>query len=148
MPELTPPRNQAELAALHDLRDTVLFSGRGRSGYDRQHPDDQAPNNHFMGFWQGSELLGTVRVDLLDDERAALRLVAVEPRLQRRGIGRDMIAAAERFISAAGRRRVVTNAAVDAARFYSRLGYEEAHWDDPGEGSGESIVPMQKQLSP
>jgi GNAT superfamily N-acetyltransferase len=146
-PELRSPRNQAELAALHDLRDAVLFSGRGRSGYDRHHPDDRSPANHFMGFWQRGKLLGTLRVYFLGDETAALRLVAVAPRLQRRGIGRKMIVAAERFISAAGCRRVVTNAAIDAAPFYSRLGYEEAHWNDPGEGAGESIVPMQKQLN-
>jgi GNAT superfamily N-acetyltransferase len=148
VPELRLPRNQTELAGIHDLRDTVLFKGRGRSGYDRHHPDDQSPNNHFMGFWQDGELVGTLRVDLLDDETAALRLVAVEPRLQGRGIGRKMIVAAEQFISAAGCHRVVTNAASDAVQFYSRLGYEEARWDDPGEGAGGPIVPMQKQLSP
>jgi len=148
MSELRPPQNQIELAAMHDLRDTVLFRGRGRSGYNRHHRDDRSPDNHFMGFWQDGELLGTLRVDFLDDKTAALRLVAVEPRLQRRGIGREMIAAAERFISAAGYRRVVTNAASAAAQFYSRLGYEEVPWDDPGEGAGGPIVPMRKQLSP
>jgi GNAT superfamily N-acetyltransferase len=148
MPDMRPPRNQIELAAMHDLRDTVLFRGRGRSDYDRHHPDDQSPNNHFLGFWQDDELLGTLRVDFLDDETGALRLVAVEPRLQGRAIGRKMIVAAEQFISGARRRRIVTNAAVDAVQFYRRLGYEEAHWDDPGEGAGEPIVPMQKQLSP
>jgi hypothetical protein len=71
MPELRPALNQEELAALHDLRDSVLFSGRGRSGYDRYHPDDQSPDNHFMGFWQDGELLGTLRVNFLDDETAA-----------------------------------------------------------------------------
>src|SRR5262245_14397153 len=99
--------------------------------------DDQSPNNHFMGFWQDDELLGTLRVDFLNDETAALRLVAVEPCLQGRGIGRKMIVAAEQFISAAGCRRVVTNAASDAAQFYSRLGYEEVPWDNPGEGAGD-----------
>ena len=148
MPDLRPPQNQIELAAMHDLRDRVLFKGRGRSGYDRHHPDDQSPDNHFMGFWQDGELLGTLRVDFLDDKTGALRLVAIEAGLQRRGVGRKMIVAAEQFISGAGRRRIVTNAAVDAAQFYSRLGYEETHWDDPGEGAGEPIVPMQKQLSP
>ena len=67
MPDLRPPRNQIELAAMRDLRDTVLFGGRGRSAYDRHHPDDQSPNNHFMGFWQDDELLGTLRVDFLDE---------------------------------------------------------------------------------
>jgi hypothetical protein len=50
------------------LRDAVLFKGRSRSGYDRHHPGDQSPNNHFMGFWQHGELLGTLRVDFPDDE--------------------------------------------------------------------------------
>ena len=99
MPDLRPPRNQVELAAMHDLRDRVLFKGRGRSGYDRHHPEDQSPDNHFMGFWQDGELLGTLRVDFLDDETGALRLVAIEPRLQRRGTGRKMIVAAEQLIS-------------------------------------------------
>jgi len=102
---------------MHDLRDAVLFNGRGRSGYDRHHPDDRSAANHFMGFWQGGELLGTLRVDFLGCETAVLRLVAIEPRFQRRGIGRAMIAVAERFISTAGRSRVVTNAAIDAVGF-------------------------------
>jgi len=101
-----------------------------------------------MSFWQGGELLGTLRVDFLGCETAVLRLVAIEPRFQRRGIGRAMIAVAERFISTAGRSRVVTNAAIDAVGFYSRLGYEQAPWDDPGEKmAGEEIVAMQKRLS-
>ena len=104
MPDLRPPRNQVELAAMHDLRARVLFKGRGRSGYDRHHPDDQSPDNHFMGCWQDGELSGTLRVDFLDVETGALRLVAIEPRLQGRGIGRKMIAAAEQFLSRAGRR--------------------------------------------
>jgi GNAT superfamily N-acetyltransferase len=140
MPELRRPRDQFELAEIHNLRDACLFKGRGRSGYDRHHPDDQSPDNHFMGFWQDGELLGTLRIDFLDDKTAALRLVAIEPRFQGRGIGRNMIVAAEQFILAAGRRRVVTNAAIDSIQFYSRLGYEKAHWDDPGEGAGEPIV--------
>ena len=101
-----------------------------------------------MGFWQHGELLGTLRVDFLDDATAALRLIAVEPRLLSRGIGREMVAAAERFIAAAGCGRVVVNSAIDAAGFYARLGYKEAPWDDPGESAGELIVPMQKKLSP
>ncbi len=40
-------------------------------------------------------------------------------------MGRNMIVAAERFILAAGHRRVVTNAAIDAIQFYSRLGYDK-----------------------
>jgi len=146
MPELRRPKAERELAALHDLRDAVLFKGRGRSDYDRHHPDDISPANHFMGFWQDDALLGTLRIDFLASETAALRLVAIEPRLQRHGFGRQMIEAAEGFVLETGRRSIVTNAAIDAADFYARLGYERKPWQDPGEGAAESIVPMQKRL--
>jgi GNAT superfamily N-acetyltransferase len=148
MSALRRPKSERELAALHDLRDAVLFKGRGRNNYDRHHADDTAPGNHFMGLWRDDLLLGTLRIDFLDSETAVLRLVAIEPRLQRRGIGRAMVEAAERFVLGTGRRLVVTNAAIDAADFYARLGYERKPWHDPGEGAAESIVPMQKYLRP
>jgi hypothetical protein len=50
---------------MHDLRDRVLFKGHSRSD-----PDDQSPDNHFMGFWRDGEMSGTLRVDFLDNERA------------------------------------------------------------------------------
>jgi GNAT superfamily N-acetyltransferase len=146
MSDLRRPKNERELAALHDIRDAVLYKGRGRIDYDRHHPDDVSPANHLLGFWRDDVLLGTLRIDILDGETAVLRSVAIEPRLQRRGFGRQMIEAAERFILESGCRLAVTNAAIDAADFYARLGYERKPWQDPGGAAAASIVPMQKRL--
>jgi ribosomal protein S18 acetylase RimI-like enzyme len=145
--DLRLPRNETELTALHDLREEVLFKRRGRDDYDRNNPGDTAPGNYFMGFWRDDALLGTLRIDFLDETRAALRRVAIRPDRQRQGIGREMLRQAEVFIQQRQRTVAVSNVAADAVEFYARLGYSKNLWHKSGEASTDmSVVPMLKEV--
>ena len=67
--------------------------------------------------------LGVVRLDLLGQGRAGVRLVAIAPTSQRRGLGRAMMGLVERYAAARGVTVLELNAAPAAVGFYRRLGW-------------------------
>ena len=110
--------------AYHRIRRTVLFEARGRFGiYDADHPDDRAAANHPLLLIEEERPRGTTRLDLLGERRAAIRLVAVEPGFQRRGLGRIMMSLAAQYAASLGVTLLQVNSAADAVEFYRRLGW-------------------------
>lgn len=80
----------------------------------------------------GRHLLGSVRLlGCPGDESRQLRQIAVEPALQRQGVGRALVLAAESRAAATGTRELWLNARDTAYPFYASLGY---HFD------GETFV--------
>lgn len=72
----------------------------------------------------GGRLVGSARLlGKAGDHSRQLRQVAVEPAVQRRGIGRALVEAAERRASTEGTRELWLNARDTAYRFYASLGY-------------------------
>ena len=97
---------------------------RGRNGYDDNHPDEHLERNTPLLFLWNGRPVGAVRLD--QDNGNALgivRLVAVLPENQRRGIGTAMIEAVEAFATTKGMKRLKTQAANDAVIFYEKLGW-------------------------
>jgi ribosomal protein S18 acetylase RimI-like enzyme len=81
----------------------------------------------FLLLEEGPVLQGCVYVEKRGD-RGYLGMLAVEPRLQGRGIGRRLAQEAEQHLSALGCRFVdlrVISARSELASFYKKLGYEE-----------------------
>jgi len=80
----------------------------------------------FLLLEQHSRLLSCVYVELKENRRGYIGLLAVDPELQRAGLGRKMITAAEEFLRNAGcdfaDLRVVTVRA-ELQPIYERLGY-------------------------
>jgi predicted GNAT family N-acyltransferase len=70
----------------------------------------------------GGEVVGTCRV-VLDGQTAKLGRMAVEPAARGRGIGRAMLAAAEREARTAGARRIALHAQAHAVDLYARGGF-------------------------
>jgi GNAT superfamily N-acetyltransferase len=87
--------------------------------------------------------VGAIRVDDLDGERAAFRLVAVAPDAQGRGHGRVLMREAEDFARHLGCRLAVVYATPEAAGFYAALGYAEDPFDEDYFGG---VVMMAKPL--
>jgi len=139
--ELRAPSTEADWMAYHAIRRRVLFELRGvGSAYDPNHPDERRPSHYPFVLWDADEAVGVIRVDVQDDV-AVLRRVAVREDLQRRGYGRSLLCAAERFASERGCTRAVSHVDPSAIEFYERCGF---HRDGPPVGEG--AIPMSKAL--
>jgi GNAT superfamily N-acetyltransferase len=128
---LRAPESREEWDAYHSIRRQALFEPYHPDvTYDRDHADESKPGNFPLGLIADGELVGTIRIDLLDETRAALRLVAIHPDRQGQGLGAVMLGLAEDFILQHKRRKVVVHGNPPAVGFYLANGYVERPWDE------------------
>ncbi len=139
---LRVPQGRAEWDAYHLIQRKALFEPHHPDvTYDRDHADESKPGNFPLGLIADGELVGTIRVDLLDETRAALRLVAIHPDRQCQGLGAVMLGLAEDFIRRHGRRKIVVHGNPLAIGFYLENGYVERPWvDDPPMGKSIDVA--------
>lgn len=128
--DLMPLRDAAHIRPYHDIRRIELFERYNGPRYDPNVADEALPQNLGHVLLRDGEVVGTIRIDLIDRARAGLRLVAVKDAFKGRGFGGVMVARAEALIAAYGRHTIVVNAARPAARFYLERGYAEGEWPD------------------
>ena len=140
--EFQQPTSAEDWDAYNEIRRLSLFEERGRYGvYENNHPDEfKAGNYPFLLLFEQVPV-ATVRIDLIADRRAIMRLVAVHPKHRRRGHGRVLLIHAEGFARAHGCVQVVSNAATEALLFYKEAGYVVSEWD-PNEQLLDSIQVM------
>ena len=140
--DFRPPTTDAEWASYHAIRRRVLFELRGNTAaYDAHHPDDHRTGRHPFLLWAEGVPVGVIRVDV-DGPVATFRRVAVRDDVQRRGHGRRLLEAAERFARRQGCTRIDSHVAPDAVRFYERCGFTPS---DPAPTPTGSIL-MSKTL--
>jgi ribosomal protein S18 acetylase RimI-like enzyme len=86
-------------------------------------------------------------------DRGYIGMLAVSPKLQGRGIGRQMMTAAEQYCSAAGCRAIdirIVNLRTELPPFYRKLGYADcgtAPFDDPRLTKPAHFMLMAKALA-
>ena len=116
--ELARPSTAAEWAAYHDIRRVAIFE-RYLPGqtYDPEDADEFKELNfpHLLRHDEGA--IGTLRIDVLGDARAAFRLIAIRPDLQGQGHGAALLRLAEERAAAFGCGEVVLNAIKPALGF-------------------------------
>ena len=121
--ELRRPATNEEWRAFHAIRRKVLFENRGKGeSYIENHPDDARPGNHPLVLLYKGDVIGVMRLDVVEAE-AWLRRVAIRDDLHRRGHGSVLLSLAEAFAKAQSCVEMKTNAAVESAGFYERCGY-------------------------
>jgi predicted acetyltransferase/GNAT superfamily N-acetyltransferase len=143
---LTRPRSDADWAAYHDIRRTEIFARYyPHKVYDPEDADERDERNLPHLFFRHGEPLGTIRIDCLDRERAAFRLIAIRSALQRQGLGGVMLRMAEERAMSFGFDAVSLNAALPVLGFYQLHGYTVGSWFDP-HSAGEGSVRIGKRL--
>jgi GNAT superfamily N-acetyltransferase len=139
--QLRAPSSDSEWTAYHAIRRTVLFERRGRFGvYDAAHPDEFRPGHYPFLLLHNGKPIGTIRVDMGDDE-ALFRRVAIREDLQGQGHGRKMLELAEGFVRTQNGKRIRSHVDANAIGFYERCGFTRERVD-----GGEATILMTKDL--
>ena len=111
---LRPVRSPQEWSVYHAIRRDAIFSALlPGQAYDEHDPD-----------------IGTVRIDLVGETQAGLRLIAIRRDLQRQGHGSVLLRLAEHAARGLGRTEIVINAHPTSLSFYLANGYREGEWRD------------------
>lgn len=144
--ELKEVTTEADWAALHHLRRSVLFTEARHPGvaYDPEHPHDTNPAHTKLLLMRDGEPVGCTRLDPRPDGLVVVRLVAIANHLQRQGLGRELERLALTRIRAMGAKKAVLNAAADAVGFYQKCGWVREDWDlaDLGAARGVQMSKM------
>jgi GNAT superfamily N-acetyltransferase len=145
---LSPPVRDDDWRAFHDIREAVLWTARGKSGYDRRHADDyDVPANTPLLLKDDGRPVGTMRLDDFGDGTGCVRLVAILAGEQGRGHGRALSLLWEDAARARGMHTLVINAAPEALGFYEKLGWERFVWDQvEAEGIAADCIQMRKRI--
>jgi GNAT superfamily N-acetyltransferase len=130
---LRPTRSPRDWAAYHAIRRDAIFAPLlPGQAYDESAGDEFKPGNLPHVLLCDGEIVGTVRIDLIDDTQAGLRLIGILRDRQRQGHGARLLALAEAVILNLGRSEVVINAHPTSLSFYLANGYREGNWRDQG----------------
>jgi GNAT superfamily N-acetyltransferase len=130
---LQPVRSPREWAAYHAIRRDAIFTPLlPDQAYDEHDADEFEPGHLPHVLVRDGEVVGTVRIDLIGDSRAGLRLIGIRSDLQRQGHGGVLLRLAEQAARALGRTEVVINAHPTSLTFYLANDYREGEWRDAG----------------
>jgi GNAT superfamily N-acetyltransferase len=126
-------RSPQEWTAYHAIRrDSIFAPLLPGQAYDEGDADEFKQGHLPHVLVRDGEVVGTVRIDLIDTTQAGLRLIGIRKDLQRQGLGAILLALAELAARAFGRTEVVINAHPTSLTFYLANGYREGEWRDKG----------------
>lgn len=129
--ELRAPRTDGEWQKMHELRIKGIFSVHMPGvAYSYNHPNDHSADNHPLILLVDGEVVGTTRIDRLNEKRAILRLVAIDEEKRGKGLGTKLLELAEDYAQDHGFAEFVVWALEDAVPFYEKCGY---HFIEPFE---------------
>jgi GNAT superfamily N-acetyltransferase len=131
--ELLPVRSPAEWSAYHAIRrDSIFAPLLPGLPYDESDAAEFQPGHLPHVLVHSGEIVGAVRIDLIDDVQAGLRLIGIREGAQRQGHGAALLRLAEQAALGFGRCEVVINAHPTSLQFYLRNGYVRGAWRDTG----------------
>src|ERR1700745_1043304 len=108
---LRPVRSPQEWSVYHAIRRDAFFGACAPAQADDEHDPDEFHDRHLPhALVRDGEIIGTVRIDLVGEAQAGLRLIAIRRDLQRQGHGSVLLSPAARAARDLGRTEIVINA--------------------------------------
>jgi N-acetylglutamate synthase-like GNAT family acetyltransferase len=127
--ELIEVTTMSDWQEYHSLRRRVLWELRGLTNYDETHADEHKAAHHPLLLKLSGRAIGTARLDDFGNGTGAVRLVAIEPDLQRQGHGRVLSDYIEDYARSLGINTLYLNAAPEALGYYLKLGWKPDAWN-------------------
>ncbi len=106
-----------------DLRDKILRKPLGLKLKEQDIINDK-DELHFAFADDNGEMIACLLIRKINPEVAKLRQMAVDEKLQGRGIGKLLVGKVEDELVKSGYKKIELNSRVYANGFYERLGYE------------------------
>lgn len=142
---LVYPYSKDEWEGYHTIRELEIFSG-SNVVYDRYHPSFYSPAHYHFIMVKGTEVIGISHVEILDDQMAALRSIAVKREYQHKAYGSQLLKMTERWVIQQHRRTIVCHADKQAVTFYLRHGYTEMPFHIKHRHTFHDTVDMGKKM--
>jgi len=116
------PNTLEEWDSYYDLRYRILRQPWNQvRGIERNDGDSSAIH---LAYFESKSILGVGRLDILTEDEAQIRFMAVENEQQGKGIGRLLMEHLETMAKNEGCKRSVLHAREIALPFYQKLGYQ------------------------
>jgi N-acetylglutamate synthase-like GNAT family acetyltransferase len=156
-----PEQFYTRIATLHDLNSVVAlinhaFLDENKFARGERTNSDEIKSHmqkgHFLLFEEEKQLLGVIYAEIRGDGQGYLGLLAVDPKMRRRGIGKQLHLAGEQFCRERGCRTVegtVVSLRTDLLARYMSRGYRvtgQFSLEHPSLGGKCNLVQVEKLL--
>jgi GrpB-like predicted nucleotidyltransferase (UPF0157 family)/N-acetylglutamate synthase-like GNAT family acetyltransferase len=120
----------AEWEAYHRIKEAEIFNP-SNIVYDRNHITLTHSNHYHFVMYKGVKIVCVAHIEFLNESEVALRTIATDEPYKRQGYGAYMLKFLERWILTKKVSVIKLHAALNAEKFYRKLGYTEMEFDDP-----------------
>lgn len=137
---LRSPRNRTEWATYHRIRREQIHERYCTFSVYNPHNTEEKQYNHFplvLTQTAAQKIIGTLRLDILNESEASFRWIAIDGPYQRQGFGTKMIQLAEILLHDLGHIKLIRIPVERASQeFYTRLRYQERDWPNGPQKAG------------
>ena len=129
---IKPLKTAADSEAYHKIRITQIHNRYCPDlVYDYDDPEEKQSTRfpRVLKRVGADVVLGVIRIDLLPDNEASFRWIAIDPAYVRQGLGTIMVKLAEEFVQSHKRAVIRIPATHQSLGFAKHLGYVEEPWD-------------------
>ena len=107
---------------------------------------DHEDHKHFV-LYKEEEIIGYAHIQLWPENRAAIRIIAIDKTKHRQGYGSYFIQLIEKWLKSLGFKTIHAESSPKALKFYEKLGFTGMLFDDPsGDKSSPDDIAVGKAL--